>query len=51
MKVYDRWWPWRLGTIVKRTKAAVYVRWSDGETWRYDRAHQKFLRTEETSHE
>lgn len=41
--VYDRWWPWRLGVVAKRTKTIVRVRWSDGETWKYDRAHRQFL--------
>lgn len=41
--VYDRWWPWRLGVIVKCGKASVCVRWSDGDVWRYDSAHLQFL--------
>jgi hypothetical protein len=43
--VYDSWWPWRVGSITKRNKSSVYVQWSDGKTWRYDRAHTQFLRT------
>jgi hypothetical protein len=34
--VYDRWWPHRLGKIVKRTKTTAHVRWSDGEVWPRD---------------
>lgn len=41
--VYDRWWPWRLGRLLKRTKASAVVQWLDGEVWRYDRAHLQFL--------
>lgn len=41
--VFDRWWPYRLGVVVKRSKSSCWVRWTDGETWRYDRAHVKFL--------
>lgn len=42
-QVYDRWWPHRLGKVVKRTKTTTYVRWSDGEVWKYDRDHLQFL--------
>lgn len=42
--VYDVWWPWRLGRIMRRLKTCTYVRWSDGEIWRYDKAHLKYLR-------
>lgn len=45
--VRDRWWPWRYGKVVKVLKTVVHVRWSDGELWCYDRAHQKFLVKEE----
>jgi hypothetical protein len=44
MMVFDIWWPWRTGTIIKRTKTRLSVRWSDGEVWRYDRQHVRFLR-------
>ena len=42
-QVYDRWWPWRAGVVTRRTQSSVWVRWVDGEIWRYDRAHQLFL--------
>lgn len=42
--VYDRWWPWRIGTIVKVLKTRLHVQWADGETWVYDRPHEQFLR-------
>lgn len=41
--VYDRWWPCRLGKVIKRTKNTRHVKWRDGTTWIYDRAHQRFL--------
>ena len=41
--VVDRWWPHRVGTIVRRLKTRLHVQWSDGEIWRYDIAHAKFL--------
>lgn len=41
--VYDRWWPWRRGRIVGKGLTVVRVRWSDGEEWTYDKAHQQFL--------
>lgn len=40
-RVYDRWWPWNIGRVV-RTKP-LRVKWSDGTSWIYDRAHQQFL--------
>lgn len=42
--VFDRWWWWRLGVVVKRTKTRLRVMWSDGEVWNYDRPHQRFLK-------
>jgi hypothetical protein len=41
--VVDRWWPHRVGTIVRRLKTRLHVQWSDGEVWRYDAAHARFL--------
>lgn len=41
--VFDRWWPYRLGKVVKALKTRTHVRWSDGEVWRYDKAHRQFL--------
>ena len=43
-KVVDRWWPWRVGVIIKRGKSSCAVQWMDGEIWRYDRSHIQFLR-------
>ncbi len=42
-RCYDRWWPWRGGVVLHRTNDRAIVRWDDGEVWRYDRAHLKFL--------
>lgn len=42
--VVDRWWPHRVGSVIKRLKTRLHVRWSDGEIWCYDRAHTQFLR-------
>lgn len=42
-RVYDRWWPARLGTIVRVTASTVRVQWIDGERWIYDRDHLQFL--------
>lgn len=44
--VYDTWWHWRLGEIVKLTKNGwTRVRWDDGEEWNYDKSHKTlFLR-------
>ena len=41
--VIDRWWPHRVGTVIRRLKTRLHVRWSDGEIWRYDAAHTQFL--------
>lgn len=43
-RVYDSWWPWKIGVIVWRGKTRLRVRFSDGTEWTYDRAHQKYLR-------
>ncbi len=40
--VYDRWWPWLTGCVVKVNKTSLYVQ-GNGQVWRYDRAHQQFL--------
>jgi len=41
--VVDRWWPYRVGTVVRRLKTRLHVRWSNGEIWSYDAAHARFL--------
>jgi hypothetical protein len=41
--VVDRWWPHRVGEVVRRLKTRLHVRWLDGEVWRYDAAHARFL--------
>lgn len=41
--VYDRWWPYRRGVVIKRLKTRLHVQWSDGEVWKYDRPHMQFL--------
>lgn len=42
-RVYDRWWPWRLGSVTRVLRTRVHVRWSDGEECSYDREHLPFL--------
>lgn len=41
--VRDRWWPWRIGVVSKRSKTRTHVTWLDGEVWNYDRPHARFL--------
>lgn len=43
--VYDSWWPWRVGSIIKVLKTRLHIEWADGKIWIYDLAHMKFLRT------
>jgi hypothetical protein len=43
-RVFDCWWPWRTGRIIKHTSIYVIVQWSDKEIWRYDKSHLKFLK-------
>lgn len=44
MRVYDRWWSWRTGTITRIYKTRIHVKWHDtGEYWIYDHAHEQFL--------
>lgn len=48
-KVYDRWWPWRLGIVLKVLKTRLHVKWLSGynneadRLWIYDIPHSKFL--------
>ena len=42
-RVYDRWWPWKVGIVQKVLKTRVRVSFS-GEVQTYDAAHQQFLR-------
>jgi hypothetical protein len=42
--VIDRWWPHRVGVVVRRLKTRLHVRWLDGEIWSYDTAHTQFLK-------
>lgn len=42
--VFDSWWPWRVGRVVRQMKTRVRVCWSNGEEWTYDQAHLQFLR-------
>jgi hypothetical protein len=43
--VYDSWWPWRLGKIVKVLKTRIHVMWIDnGRVDSYDKPHQQFLK-------
>lgn len=43
-RVYDNWWPHRMGAVTASSKTSVHVKWDDGEVVRYDQAHLKFLR-------
>lgn len=44
MKVYDRWWPWRLGVITCVLKTRVHVQFSDRDAHTiYDKTHCQFL--------
>jgi hypothetical protein len=43
--VYDAWWPWRLGVVVRVLKTRIKVRYNGLDVvWSYDVAHQRFLR-------
>jgi hypothetical protein len=42
-RVFDRWWPYRYGVVIKVLKTRLHVQWSDGEIWKYDQAHTQFL--------
>jgi len=42
-RVFDRWWPYRYGVVIKVLKTRLRVQWSDGEVWSYDRPHMQFL--------
>lgn len=42
-RVFDRWWPYRHGVVIKRLKTRLRVQWSDGEVWTYDQPHMQFL--------
>lgn len=41
--VQDRWWPWRIGRVIKVMKTRIKVRWAHGEIETYDNAHLQFL--------
>ncbi len=41
-QVYDRWWPWEIGTVVAILKTRIKVRF-EGEIRTYDNAHTQFL--------
>jgi hypothetical protein len=43
-RVHDVWWPFRVGKVTRVLKTRVHVEWPDGEVWKYDLAHTKFLR-------
>ncbi len=42
-KVYDRWWPERLGKVIQIRKTRLRVQWSGGDVWSYDLPHLGFL--------
>ncbi len=41
-RVYDRWWPWVAGYVVRVMKTRAVVRF-DGRDRVYDAAHVQFL--------
>lgn len=41
-RVYDRWWPWRVGRVAWVGKTRLRVQFSD-DLVTYDRAHCQFL--------
>ncbi len=43
LQVFDRWWPWRIGVIVKKSRTRVWVQFSPSEVTRFDFAHLQFL--------
>jgi hypothetical protein len=44
LRVYDRWWPYRVGTVTKVTKSSVWVGWrTTPRPQRYDKHHVQFL--------
>jgi hypothetical protein len=42
-EVYDRWWPWKKGWIVKQLNTRIYIWFNRYTTERYDKAHCQFL--------
>lgn len=42
--VFDSWWPYRLGKVLRVGVRTMRVRWMDGGEWSYDKDHQQFLR-------
>ncbi len=40
--VYDRWWPWNIGRVIKILKTRTEIEFSCGRTM-YDSAHTQFL--------
>lgn len=46
-RVYDSWWPWRLGTVVAILKTRLKLRWDDDRDYAntYDQPHSLYLRT------
>ena len=41
-RVYDRWWPWQAGYVMRVLKTRAVVRF-DGKDRTYDAAHVQFL--------
>ncbi len=37
--VYDRWWFWRSGIIIKKFKNTLHIKWLGGKIAIYDREH------------
>jgi hypothetical protein len=44
-KVYDKWWPWDHGVVIKVRVCYIGVKFEHAGIRVYDRAHQKYLVT------
>ena len=42
-KVYDRWWCWKVGTIIKKNKTTCSINFPNYGITIYDKAHVQFL--------
>ncbi len=42
IQVYDRYWPWEIGTVTAVLKTRIKIRFFDG-TRTYDKQHYRFL--------
>lgn len=53
-RVFDRWWSWRIGMVIRVGESSVRVLWNEkrhpfgpihnqSDVWYYDRDHLQFL--------